>query len=83
MSKILLIAAAGAGYVLGSRAGRQRYEQIRSIANKTRSNPAVRRASSQVGSVVRDKVPFGSSDGRVPAYSPDAAPGADMRPHHV
>ena len=83
MSKILLIAAAGAGYVLGSKAGRQRYEQLASIANKTRSSPAVRRATTQVGSVVRDKVPFGSSGGRVPAYSPDAVPEADIKPHHV
>ncbi|MGH3357676.1 MAG: hypothetical protein ACRDO7_02655 [Nocardioidaceae bacterium] len=87
MSKILLIAAAGAGYVLGTKAGRQRYEQIKSVANKTRTSPAVRGAASQAQSVVRDRVasriPFGSNNGRVPAYSQDAAPDADFKPHHV
>lgn len=83
MSKILLVAAAGAGYVLGSKAGRERYEQIRSVAGKTTSSPAVRKAASQVQSVVREKVPFGSSNGRVPAYLPDTTPEADIKPHHV
>lgn len=66
MSKFLLIAAAGAGYVLGTRAGRERYEQIKSVASKTRTN-----------------LPFGSDNGRVPAYSADVAPETDLKPHHI
>jgi hypothetical protein len=41
MKKLPLLAAAAAGYVLGSRAGRQRYEQIKSGARKVSQNPRV------------------------------------------
>ncbi|MET1038907.1 MAG: hypothetical protein ABW075_11570 [Aeromicrobium sp.] len=41
MKKISLLIAAGAGYVLGSRAGRERYEQIKQQATKTWNNPKV------------------------------------------
>lgn len=45
MKKLPLLAAFGAGYVLGSRAGRERYEQIRSGARKVSQNPKVQRAA--------------------------------------
>lgn len=45
MSKLSLLAAAGAGYVLGARAGRERYEQIRSQAKKVARNPKVQDAT--------------------------------------
>jgi SLT domain-containing protein len=41
MSKIMLIAAGAAGYVLGTRAGRERYEQIATQAQKVWTNPKV------------------------------------------
>jgi hypothetical protein len=41
MSKLSLLAAAAAGYVLGSRAGRERYEQIKSGARRVSQNPKV------------------------------------------
>lgn len=41
MSKILLVAAGAAGYVLGTRAGRERYEQIAQQAQKVWANPKV------------------------------------------
>lgn len=41
MSKIMMIAAGAAGYVLGARAGRERYEQIAQQAQKVWSNPKV------------------------------------------
>ena len=41
MKKLPLLAAAAAGYVLGSRAGRERYEQIKSGARKVSQNPTV------------------------------------------
>ena len=34
MSKVTMLAAAGVGYVLGARAGRERYEQIKAGAQK-------------------------------------------------
>ena len=45
MSKLSLLAAAGVGYVLGARAGRQRYDQIAATARKVADNPKVQRAA--------------------------------------
>ena len=45
MSKLSLLAAAGVGYVLGARAGRQRYEQIAATARKVADNPKVQRVA--------------------------------------
>ena len=39
--KILFVVGLGVGYVLGTRAGRERYEQIRSAAEKVWNQPAV------------------------------------------
>jgi len=41
MSKLSLLVAAGAGYVLGARAGRQRYDQIAAGARRFAANPKV------------------------------------------
>jgi hypothetical protein len=41
MKKIQLLASVAAGYVLGARAGRERYEQIRSGARKIAGDPRV------------------------------------------
>jgi hypothetical protein len=41
MSKLSLLAAAAVGYVLGTRAGRERYEQIKSSARRVSQNPKV------------------------------------------
>jgi len=45
MKKIPLLAAAALGYVLGSRAGRERYEQIKTGAKKVAGDPRVQAAS--------------------------------------
>jgi hypothetical protein len=45
MKKIPLLAAAAVGYVLGTRAGRERYEQIRSGARKLAGDPRVQEAA--------------------------------------
>jgi len=55
MSKLSVIVAAGAGYVLGSRAGRERYEQIKSQAQSVWSDPRVQQRKSQAADVARDK----------------------------
>ena len=41
MKKLTLLVAAGAVYVLGSRAGRERYEQIKQQTTKFWNNPTV------------------------------------------
>ena len=48
--KLTLAAAAGAGYVLGAKAGTQRYEQIISKAREIAGMPAVQNAASTVQS---------------------------------
>ncbi|MGY1914051.1 hypothetical protein ABC795_06235 [Blastococcus sp. HT6-30] len=39
MAKLSFVAGFGAGYVLGSRAGRERYEQIRRAWDKAKDDP--------------------------------------------
>jgi hypothetical protein len=41
MNKLLLLVGAAAGYVLGARAGRDRYDQIADQANKLWTDPRV------------------------------------------
>jgi hypothetical protein len=47
-TKVTFLAGFATGYVLGSRAGRARYEQIRSAAQAFASSPAVQSTASQV-----------------------------------
>jgi hypothetical protein len=44
MKKLTVLVAGAAGYVLGARAGRQRYEQIASGARSVMGNPKVQSA---------------------------------------
>ncbi|WP_051551932.1 hypothetical protein [Nocardioides sp. URHA0020] len=52
MSKSSLLIGVGIGYVLGSRAGRERYEQIRSGASKVAHNPTVQTAAGRAQEAV-------------------------------
>jgi len=72
MSKLKMLAAAGAGYVLGARAGRQRYEQIAGAARKVADDPRVQRVAhraqdaaaqqaSAAAEVAKDKVSSAAS----------------------
>ena len=45
VAKLSFIAGFGAGYVLGAKAGRERYEQIRKSAAKVAENPRVQSAT--------------------------------------
>lgn len=47
MSKIALALAAAGGYVLGAKAGRERYEQIQQQASRLWSDPRVQKAKAQ------------------------------------
>ncbi|MGC3906672.1 YtxH domain-containing protein, partial [Corynebacterium variabile] len=55
MSKIMMTAAFGAGYVLGTKAGRERYEQISAKAQELWGHPKVQeqadKAKKQAGKV--------------------------------
>ena len=52
---IRLVLGAAIGYVLGSRAGRDRYEQIKRWANRVADHPAVQ----GLAGLVRAKLPAG------------------------
>lgn len=56
MSKVLLTAAGAAGYVLGARAGRQRYEQISTVARRVWRDPRVQKASTDVQDLAAQQV---------------------------
>ncbi|MEJ7756670.1 MAG: hypothetical protein WKF83_10435 [Nocardioidaceae bacterium] len=73
MSKLSVIVAAGAGYVLGSRAGRERYEQIKSQAQSVWSDPRVQQRKSQAADVARDKASEAASAARARATEAAAA----------
>lgn len=63
MSKLTILIAGAAGYVLGARAGRERYDEIKDLATKVRQNPTVQEKTQQAvdtakaqAPVVKDKV---------------------------
>lgn len=57
MGKIKTGLTLGVGYVLGTKAGRERYEQIRRISSTITQQPAVQGATQKVGGVVASKLP--------------------------
>lgn len=48
MSRITMAAAFGTGYVLGARAGRQRYDELRDRAQELWTNPKVQKQAQKV-----------------------------------
>lgn len=57
MKKLTLLVGIAIGYVLGSRAGRERFEQIRSGAKKVANNPTVQSAASKAQETVAAQAP--------------------------
>jgi hypothetical protein len=55
--RILLVIGLGVGYVLGAKAGRQRYEQIAGAADKVWNSPAVAKQRHEVQHFVETKGP--------------------------
>jgi hypothetical protein len=53
--KLLLVIAVVAAYIMGARAGRERYEQIISSVKQTLGDPKVRQAASQASEAVKQK----------------------------
>jgi hypothetical protein len=61
MSKVVVLAAAATGYVLGARAGQERYQQITDQAQRLWHDPRVRRVAADAKDTAAQKVPGGSS----------------------
>lgn len=55
--KILFVAGLGVGYLLGARAGRARYEQIKDAARAVWTNPTLQKSVDDVEAFVKDKAP--------------------------
>lgn len=55
--KVLLVVGIGVGYVLGARAGRERYEDIKRVAEKFWSDPRVQKQVTVAEDFVKDKAP--------------------------
>lgn len=57
MAKIKMLAAFAVGYVAGSAAGRQRYEEIKNGAQRLAGNPTVQSAARKAQDTVAEKAP--------------------------
>jgi hypothetical protein len=93
MKKLLILVAGGVGYVLGTRAGRERYEQIKGMATKVKDDPRVQDAAHQAADtakaqapVVKDKVTSAASAAAEkvkPSGSHDADLESQLNPDNV
>jgi hypothetical protein len=54
IKKLTLLAGIAAGYVLGAKAGKERYEQIKSMAQDLRGRPQVQHATQTLQSTASD-----------------------------
>ena len=57
MKKLMTLTTFAAGYVLGARAGRERYEQIRRIALRVKDNPRVQETAQGATDLARAQAP--------------------------
>ena len=57
MKKLMLLVAAGLGYVLGTRAGRERYDQIMGAMTKIKNDPRVQEKTQQAVDLARQQAP--------------------------
>jgi hypothetical protein len=61
IKKLTLLIALGVGYVLGARAGRERYEQIADGARRFAGNPKVQAAAGKAQETVAQQAPVVAS----------------------
>jgi len=55
--KILLVVGLGIGYVLGTRAGREKYNELKATATKFWNSPRVQKQVHDASDFVKDKAP--------------------------
>jgi hypothetical protein len=86
MRKLVLLAAFAAGYLLGARAGRERYDQIMARLDGVRNDPRVQEKAHQAvdlareqAPVVAEKVTHAASDAAAKVTGSDGTP----EPHHM
>ncbi len=57
MKKLILLFGAAIGYVAGSAAGRERYEQIRSMTMRVKNNPQVQAGAAKAADAAKEAAP--------------------------
>ena len=57
MRKLMLLAAIAVGYVLGARAGSERYDQIMSLVGQVKNDPRVQEKAHQAVDLAKDQAP--------------------------
>ncbi len=57
IKRLPLLIAGGIGYVFGTRAGRERYEQMKSAYDKVRSDPRVQEKAQQATDLAKQQAP--------------------------
>ena len=55
--KILLVVGLGVGYVLGTRAGREKYDELVAKVQRVWNDPRVQKQAANVGDFVKEKAP--------------------------
>jgi len=58
MKKLVALTSFAAGYVLGAKAGRERYEQIRRLALRVKDDPRVQEAAHGAADKAREQAPI-------------------------
>ena len=86
-NKTLTLVAGAAGYVLGARAGRERYDQIKEQADRLMNNPTVQKAAADAqdvmaekAPVIKDKVAGKRKSDDIDATGTDDLPGTESNP---
>ena len=57
IKRLPLLIAGGIGYVLGAKAGKERYDQILGTFNKVKDDPRVQEKAQQAVDIAKDKAP--------------------------
>jgi len=74
LKKLMFLGAGAAGYVLGAKAGRERYEQIAEQAQKLRTNPTVQQKVDEAKHVAKDAAETATEKVRDRANGASSAP---------
>jgi hypothetical protein len=78
MKKLMFLGAGAIGYVLGAKAGRERYDQIAQQAQKLRNNPKVQDKMGEAKHVAKDAAGNAVSKVREKADGGSSAPDGTM-----
>ncbi len=73
MKKLMFLGVGAVGYVLGAKAGRERYDQIAEQAQKLRANPTVQKKLDDAKHVAKDAA--GTAAGKAAGKVREHAPG--------